>query len=428
MQQMQSTAQTPSRTQSNHIYGWIVCCLAAVFYSYEFLLRVSPSVMVPDLRDFFHISATGLGALVGLYYMAYTPMQIIVGTILDYFGPRRVLTVAALLCTVGNFMFSIHQLALASTGRFLIGMGSAFAFVGTLKLAASWLPKKRFSLFVGITTSLAMVSGMISDVLLARLVQHVGWHNAMLIGTYTGAALIVLIWLVIRDEPDAGAGYSKISAHELFKGFVAVVTHSQIWLAGIIACMLYLSLTGFAELWGIPYLQTAYHFSADTAASVNSMVFFGWLVGCPIVGFAPWIKSRRLLMLSGSLVAFACISMILYFPGLTETSCGILLFLFGFSASTQIMCFTLGRDFSPDRVAATAVSFVNMLCMMGGFIFQPLIGKILDMVWQGGMMENGLRVYNAHEYRIALALLPCAMIISAIIAYIMREPPQVKAQ
>lgn len=416
--------QIQSRTRTNNVYGWIVCGLAAVFYSYEFLLRVSPSVMVPELREFFHLSATGLGALVGLYYMVYTPMQIVAGPILDFFGPRRILTIAVLLCTIGNSLFSIHHLPIASAGRVLIGLGSAFAFVGTLKLAANWLPKNRFSLFVGITTSLSMVSGMISDTLLAHLVQRMGWHQAILLGTYAGIALVVLIWLVIRDEPSHyDIKLARISLRELFKGFISVVTHVQIWLAGIIACMLYLSLTGFAELWGIPFLQHTFNFSSEKAANINSMVFFGWLIGSPLVGLVvARIKSRRVVMITGSLIAFVCISLILYVPHLPELACIILLFIFGLASSVQILCFTLGREFSPERVSATAVSFVNMLCMMGGFIFQPLIGRLLDLLWQGQKTQNGLRIYNAHEFRIALAILPCAMIISAIIALIMRDP------
>jgi len=85
--------------------GWLICILGAVFYCYEYLLRIEPSVMVLPLEHYFHISAKGLGILSGLYYMAYTPMQLVVGVVTDMFGPRRVLTVAVLICAAGSFVF-----------------------------------------------------------------------------------------------------------------------------------------------------------------------------------------------------------------------------------------------------------------------------------------------------------------------------------
>ena len=60
-------------------FAWFVCALGAVFYFYEYLLRVSPSVMTHHLMHSYNISASGLGHLSACYYYVYAPMQLPVG-------------------------------------------------------------------------------------------------------------------------------------------------------------------------------------------------------------------------------------------------------------------------------------------------------------------------------------------------------------
>ena len=94
--------------------GWLIWSLGALFYGYEYFLQVSPSVMVPDLMRSFHIGGAALGNLTAFYFYAYASMQIPAGLLLDRLGPRRLLTIAVLLCASGAFIFgSAHSLPVA---------------------------------------------------------------------------------------------------------------------------------------------------------------------------------------------------------------------------------------------------------------------------------------------------------------------------
>ena len=87
--------------------------------------------MVGDLMENFHISASTLGILSAFYFYAYSPMQIPAGLLMDRFGARRLLTFATFICGLGGILFGFApSLWLASLARFLMGLGSAFAFVG----------------------------------------------------------------------------------------------------------------------------------------------------------------------------------------------------------------------------------------------------------------------------------------------------------
>ena len=138
-------AKTPAMASPffKSLYPWLIVSCGMLFYCYNYFLRVSPSVMQYELTESFHITATQFGTLAGFYYWAYTPMQVPAGMIYDKFGVRIVLCAACLLAVFGLSIFiSSHTYLSAGMGRFLIGLGTAFAYIGTLKLASIWLPPK----------------------------------------------------------------------------------------------------------------------------------------------------------------------------------------------------------------------------------------------------------------------------------------------
>ncbi|KKL20276.1 hypothetical protein LCGC14_2457090 [marine sediment metagenome] len=80
---------------------WVIWGLCAIFYFYEFVLRVSPSVMVDDLMNSFGITASAVGLLTSFYIYSYAPMQVPVGMLMDHFGVKKVLSIASLVCGFG---------------------------------------------------------------------------------------------------------------------------------------------------------------------------------------------------------------------------------------------------------------------------------------------------------------------------------------
>ena len=121
--------------------AYVIFFLASSFYLYEFVLQVAPSVMASPMMQTFHVSAEGFGVISAFYFYAYAPMQLPAGLLFDRYGPRKLMTAALMLCALGSFFFaSTDSVITASMGRFLIGIGSAFSFIGVLVLASRWFP------------------------------------------------------------------------------------------------------------------------------------------------------------------------------------------------------------------------------------------------------------------------------------------------
>ncbi len=409
----------------------LVCCLGAAFYAYEYLLRITPNVVYADLLRYFGISATGYGFINAFYYYAYTPMQLPVGMLMDRYGPRRLLTFACLMCALGTYIFAgTTHWEVALLGRFLVGFGSAFAFVGVLKLATIWLPPNKFGLVAGMASSFGtLVGAFLGELVLEHLVHVLQWRPTLFISAIAGVILAVIMALVIRDKPkDEARNYSYLSPEnqphtmrEVMKHSMVLLKNKFIWLNGLIGCLLYLPSSGFAENWEKPYLMVAHGFSSQQAANAVSTVFLGFTLGGVLFGYiSDKIERRKMPMVVGGILAAILISIILYVPALPTTLIFILLFLFGVSYGAEVLVFPVGRELSSKKVSATAVAVTNMLVMVSGSLLTPLVGIILDHLWNG-VIINSARVYTASNFTVALTMLPIACIFSALLASFLRE-------
>ncbi len=415
---------TTDTFRRSFVLPWFICGLGALFYCYEYFLRISPSVMTPELMRAYDLTGAQVGNLSAFYYHAYVPMQIVVGLLMDRYGPRRLLTLACVFCSIGTYLFAgNYGLIIAEIGRFLVGFGSAFAFVGALKLATIWLPPNRFALVSGIILCLGMIGAMIGDVLLRVMVDAVGWQTTIYASAAAGIVLAFIILLIVRDSSPLHDNHHihVISFKNVFAGLAVALKNPQIWLNALVGFLLYISLSAFAELWGIPYLEHAHHLTRNHAAYANSMIFLGWAIGGPVWGWlSDHIKRRVLPIKIGSILAVIMICILLYVPNLSLMSIYVLLLVFGLLSSAQILIFAICHEASKMKIAGTVIALTNMVVMVGGNIFQPVVGKLLDMEWTG-MLVQGARIYPVYAYQFALSVIPVAIVLAVITTFFIRE-------
>ncbi len=65
----------PLREKFKH-QRWVVWACAALFYGYQYALRVAPSVMTNDLMAEFGIDAATVGSISSFYYVSYATLQV----------------------------------------------------------------------------------------------------------------------------------------------------------------------------------------------------------------------------------------------------------------------------------------------------------------------------------------------------------------
>ncbi len=424
---MTKNNQTNTSLLSYMLQPWAMCFIGMLFYCFNYFLRSSPSMMQNDLMQSFHISATQFGTLISFYYFAYTPMQIPAGMIYDKFGTRSVLFFACLIALMGLSIFaSADSFGLACTGRFLIGLGTAFSYIGVLKLASVWLPPSRFAAVAGLTTAIGMSSAALSQKYLAKVVEAFGYQPVLRTAVFIGIAISLVILFILKNRPkqqtnSVNTMQAPMGIKQLISALGLVFTNPQMWIIGIIGCVLYLPSIVLLDVYGISYFKVAHHLTSQQAANVSALTFLGWIVGGPVIGvISDKIKRRRLPLVITSGVTALLLYIIFYYPGLTLNQLSTIAFIAGICCGAHPLCFALGKENNPISMAGTAVAVTNMFIMFGGMFFPPLVGKLLDL-HANNLSIDGLHVYAAGDYTFALSIVPLGVVIGTILSMFLKE-------
>lgn len=393
-------------------YPWIIWTLAASFFFYKYLIQVSPSVMTDDLMQAFHVNGAGLGNLSAFYFYSYLIMQIPVGVMLDRYSPRLLTTAAIFLCSISTFVFANTQtLWLACLSRAFMGAGAAFAAVSCFKIAALWFNPKRFALVSGMFMTAAMLGAVGGQMPLSLLVQSVGWRSALQIVGLLGIGLGILYFLVLRDKPVKPVVTNK-TKEKIPHLLRRIISNKQAWALSLYSGLAFAPVTVFGGLWGVPFLERAYHLSRTDSALAVSFIFIGFAAGAPFWGwFSDYIRLRKPVLFTGTFSALLCLLIILYGPNQYLFTLSIVLFFYGFGASGFFTSFAMIRELFPLILVATVLGIMNTFNSVFEALFEPLVGAVLDWTWDGTVI-NGMHQFSLHGYNIALILLPASLFLA----------------
>ena len=406
----------PADSRRWSILPWFVCGLGALFFGYGYFLRVAPSVMIEELMRDFAVTAAAIGNLAAAYFYVYAGLQIPVGLAVDNTGPRRILIVAAIICAAGTGLFALaDDIGLAFLARVLIGVGSAAAWVSTLKLATQWLPAERYALMVGLTNMIAMLCAVAGQGPLALFIEAVGWRTAMTWLALVGLAIAAAIWITRWAGRPPYAGRGKEPEAGVLHALHLVLTSGRAWAIALFTSLAIGPILAFAVLWGVPYLMEQYGTSKSIAGTLASMVLLGWGLGGPAVSWlSERLQRRKPVLISAPLAGIAIWAILLLQPNLPLPALYALLLFNGLTTAGVLVAFTVAKEFNPLAVSGTMTSLINGTAMLFIAGFQIVIGLLLDLTWSG-RMAGGVRVYDAEAYRLAFAAIPVSLALSIVL-------------
>lgn len=411
--------------------GWIIWFLAALFYLYEYLIRVTPSVMDAELRMAFGVNNAQLADATTAYYYIYGPMQLIVGMLFDRFGGKRLLVPATLIVAAGCYVstLSTQSLMVITIGRSLQGFGSAFGFVGAIYLATVWFPAHRIAFFAGLTTALGMLGAIMGETFFAKIVDLYGWQSSLVYSAHIGVVLAVLIALTIPSVPkwELKRRQKLKESSNFLTGLFTVVKNPQTWIIGTVGGCLFLPLSLFAERWALPYIMEASGVSKTTAGSAVSSLLLGWLIGSPLAGWlSDTLKIRKKPMLWGLLSATALFFCLFTLKAIPFPVLCAILFLSGLLCSVEVISFVAGEESNPAHLKGTSIAVINMIITLLGGLGQHIVGYLLvyfsksNATFETTGSEN--LVYNTlNDYRMALLILPISILLGFILCFFMKE-------
>jgi len=409
------------------IYSILVLSYMSVFFH-----RMAPGVVSAELMASFQTSATALGSLAAMYYYIYTIMQIPAGVLADTLGNRYSVTVGNLVAGAGSIIFAMAEtIELASFGRFMVGLGVSVIFVGLMKNNTVWFKDKIYGLVAGVTILMGNLGSVLAAKPLSALLNIWSWRDIFIAIGMLSITLAVLTLLFVRNRPqDAGfpsvremdGMQSHAERHQHWvKDLIKVIKNSTVWPGFWINFGMAGGLFAFAGLWGIPLLRDSFGMNRDDASLYTTVTLISLAVGTLLAG---WISDRiglrKPVILSSAIIYALAWLALIYIPWQPGLFAMILFMLIGLTSGGFVLTYACAKEVAQPALSGMAISLVNTGLFLGAAIAQPLFGWILDVGWDGKIV-NGINLYSWQNYQNAMLLMFAFAVIAVIAAVRIKE-------
>ncbi len=264
----------------------------------------------------------------------------------------------------------------------------------------------------------------------------------------TGLVIIVVAlgcWLIVRDRP-SDLGLPSPSEIDRYKSGVITPTAAttlrdkiksaslgqriKIVLANRYTWPPFMMEFGagtiytFTAAWGIPYLMQIYEMKRGSAANLILLATLGSIVGVVSISyFSEKVIHRRRKPAIVCCSAYICIWLLLMFWNGGKPPVQALYpicFLMGYFNGVWVLALACVKEITCPIAGGLATGVVNGAYFLGAGVLQPLFGRILDIGWEGAIVE-GARVYPLQAFHSSFALMCAVALISLIGAFLLKE-------
>lgn len=417
---MVNHAQSEHITTKTSWLPWCICFVTSLFFFYEFIQGNMFASIADNIMADFHIQVDKMTYLSSIYYVSNVLFLFVAGIVLDRYSPKKIICFAMLLCVISTFVLAYAQsFSVALICRFITGIGSAFCFLGPIRIASRWFEPKQMALVTGIIVTIAMTGGMLAQYPLTKMVVYMGWRHALMSVGWLGIGIILVMLKVIRDKPAIYPEhvFAKIP---LLTRIKLAYLNPQTLRAALYGSLMNMAIAVFGAMMGSLYLMQRLNISKEHASFINSMLFLGAIVGGPIMGWCSDKIGRRVLpMKIGACLSLGIILCILY-VSVSFKMMSVLFFLLGLFTASQIISYALVAESSPQAMTATAVSIVSILTQSGYVIYQNIFSYLLKQQGHMTIIDN-VPVYALRDFQFAATLLPIGLLIALLVLFGLKE-------
>ncbi|MFZ9034946.1 MAG: MFS transporter [Francisellaceae bacterium] len=413
-----TTKHDPVTVERVRITALIIWSIPAVFFMYEFFLRTFlGSVALQVIADL-SLDMAQFSLLGAVYYLSYGVMQIPVGIIVDKFGPKKVLIAAPLVCALASFLLANTQgFAEALWARLFLGFGSSFAFVCLFIIIIDWLPRRYFGFFTGLSQFVGTMGPVLAGgpVIIFMGVFHIGWRSGLTAIGLFGIILSLLAFFFVKNRPHAVRQLSRrveksTNRESVMMRIKTLLRRKQVWIIALYSATVYAPLSTIAAILGTSYLQ-ARGLSQAHAASMISLAWIGYAVGCPGFGYLSDItQKRKPYFILCAIIAFTSMLVILYAQVTSLWIYDVLFIMLGLGASGQNLGFPAIAEQTEPGIRGSAFGLSVSIIILLSALSPTLSGYLITML--SPSLDTSL--VSPRVFVIGLSLLPLFCLIALV--------------
>ncbi len=393
--------------KNNALVAFMVWLSITMFYCYQYIVRILPNIIEPNLKAKYDISVSDFADFAGLYYIGYVAVHIPIGIALGRFGAKKIMPLFIFFTAAGllPIVFS-DSWTMVIAGRILNGIGASAASVGALQTFRIMYPDK-FARVLGFTVCTGIITAVYISSPLAEVIENIGFDLTLQIIMYSGTALAIISFIIIPKSEGENQD-SNILGDIKF-----ILSNYKLLLASLFAGLMVGPLEGFGDAWGSKFMIAVYALEKVSADTITLSISLGMCAGCIIL---PYIADKTRMYIGVTMLSG--IAMILCFMHIlgeeaTENSLYYTCFATGIFCAYQVIIIPKITTYVPEEKSGLAAAVANMIIMAFGSLFHKAIASRLDQNWNG-QMNNGTKLYDNEAYVAAISVIPIAIAIAVI--------------
>ena len=385
----------------------IVWVAAVLVYIAAITSRTSFGVAGVDAIERFQVDATRIAVFTSVQVGVYALAQIPMGMAIDKFGPRKLLTIGALVMGIGQIILGLtDDYGVAIIARVLIGAGDASIFLSVMRLLPFWFPLRKTPLFGQLTTALGQLGQVLSAVPFMAMLGAQGW-TASFVTLGSAVALIAFAALItVRDVPEQRVKKGTATPAEtsttpvkqsLRTSLKLILRNPLCWQGFFIHYLLMLWQNVFTMMWGVPLMTLGMGLSVTEVGLMLSINTLFAVIAGPFIGVISARTGHRRDVVA---ILMAFVPAIAWFVFLSsdEPRGLIAIVIINIIQGLTTPMSGYGFDTIRERLDRSILAAGTGLANMGGFLASmaaaQLVGVLLDVVDTDGG-------YDWADFRIA---------------------------
>ena len=364
----------------------------------------------PSVETSINLTDQQYGNILAAFQIAYALGVVFAGRLVDRLGCRKGYPIVTGLWSLAAMSHAlVNTISGFATARFLLGLGESGNFPAAVKATAEWFPPKERALATGIFNSGAGVGAILAPLAVPWVALHFGWRASFLITGVFSAVWIVWWSIRYRTPAKVETGREIVPTAKPIRGVAwwNLLSYRQAW-GFMLGKFLTDPVWWFFLFWLPQYFNSRFKLDLSHLGpplvivyviSTFGSVYGGWLPkGYMRTGMS--LKSARL---AAMLTCAVLVVPIVVAGGLKSEwlAVGLLSLAAAAHQGWSANIFTTTSDMFPAEHVGTVVSFGQVAGALGGAIFQPVAGHILQLTHS----YVPLFLYSGFAYLVALLLL-----------------------
>jgi ACS family hexuronate transporter-like MFS transporter len=391
---MTSQAQISTAVKTGR-YRWSIVALLFFATTVNYIDRTMLGLLAPDLGKELNWNENDYGNIVTAFQAAYALGFLVMGWVIDRFGPKIGYSLAICIWTVGHVA---HGFAASVTSfmaaRMVLGVGEAGHFPSVVSASSQWFPQKERAYAIGWVNSATTIGVILTAPTLAFFMVTLGfdWRNTFFVTGLFGVLLLGLWWWHYSNPRESGrvsdgelAWIEHDPPEKLEKiGWRRLMTKREAW--AFATAKFLTDPVWFLMLFWLPkYFSSTYEVDLKIVLLPMIIMYLMSDVGSIAGG---WLSSR--LIQSGrtpnfarkvTLIVSGCFVLpLLFVSGLENMWLAVVLIGFALAGhqSFSSNLLSLPPDMFPKRAVGSVIGLGGFAGGVGGMIMAKSTGLVLD--------------------------------------------------